>query len=159
MTIAMVPSITSARVAACNVGTSGMGVATVLGVGSTLVNVRAGMTITMVPSITSAHAVIIRCRSANQVRVVVTGTDGSTPGTVTIPAIVTRARVVISYVVVTSSVCITTVIIIVTLVDIVAPGTNQFVMWTVTRAALIVGSACCLSSELSMFARAGPAHA
>jgi hypothetical protein len=39
MTVAMVPSITSARVTACNVGTSGMSVATVLGVGSTLVNV------------------------------------------------------------------------------------------------------------------------
>ena len=98
-------------------------------------------------------------RIANQVRVVVTGTDGSTPGTVTIPAIVARARVVTSYVVVTSSVCITTVIIILTLVDIVAPGTNQFVMWTVTRAALIVGSACCLSSELSMFAHASPCSA
>ena len=148
MTVAMVPIITSTGVTACSVGTSGMSAATVLGADSTLVNIRAGMTVAMVPIMTNADAVYERCRSANQVSVFVAVTDGSTwvrhGTTITIPAGVTCARVGSTYVVVTRSVGTTTVIAIGTLVDIVASGTNQFVMATVAvaRLALIVIPAC-----------------
>jgi len=148
LTVATVPIITSTGVTACSVGTSGMSAATVLGADSTLVNIRAGMTVAMVPISTNADAVYERCRSANQVSVFVTVTDGSTwvrhGTTITIPAGVTCARVGSTYVVVTRSVGTTTVIAIGTLVDIVASGTNQFVMATVAvaRLALIVIPAC-----------------